>query len=183
LIKNGDESKALSLIYKKVFPKIKQLIKKMSGTADDAKDIFQDAVITFYKKAITNELKENTDVAGYIYILSRNAWLTKTKRESRKYSIESLEIDTVAEDNHVGALIDKEREQQIRTIFSSLGKRCEDLLLYKFFYDYSMKDIAEKMGFKNEDSVKTQHYKCKQHLIDIAEKNPMFRQLLEDAKA
>ena len=55
----------------------------MSGTADDAKDIFQDAVITFYKKAITNELKENTDVAGYIYILSRNAWLTKTKRDSR----------------------------------------------------------------------------------------------------
>lgn len=44
-----------------------------------------------------------------------------------------------------------------------------------------MADIATEMGFKNEDSAKTQHYKCKQKLLQVAREMPGIKQFLKQS--
>ena len=48
------------------------------------------------------------------------------------------------------------------------------MILYSYelmyYQKWSMKDIAEKFGFKNADTTKNQKYKCMQRLKKLVEK-------------
>ena len=47
-IANGD-SKILELIYQKYSQRVKTLIEKNTGTVEDARDVFQEAIVIIYK--------------------------------------------------------------------------------------------------------------------------------------
>ena len=48
---------ALKQIYKIVYPSVLAYIKNNSGSEDEAQDIFQEAMIVFYQKAMNEEFK------------------------------------------------------------------------------------------------------------------------------
>ena len=54
------ESKALGLLYKQHYPRIAQMVRTNSGTEDDARDLFQDAVMVLYGKARSQLARECT---------------------------------------------------------------------------------------------------------------------------
>ncbi|MBK7690854.1 MAG: hypothetical protein IPJ31_06970 [Bacteroidetes bacterium] len=45
------DSKAISFIYKSIYPTVEKMVFKMNGSTDDAYDVFQDAVTILYEKA------------------------------------------------------------------------------------------------------------------------------------
>ena len=64
---------------KKHYRIVKSYIKSNSGNDDEAKDIFQDAVIILYKKMKLNELPETTNVTSYVCFISRNLWINRAE--------------------------------------------------------------------------------------------------------
>jgi len=57
-IRNGEDG-VLMHLYKQVLPKIKNYILKNNGSEDDAKDIFQDAVVIFYNMlSLTSSIRK-----------------------------------------------------------------------------------------------------------------------------
>jgi len=72
-----------------------------------------------------------------------------------KDSSESLDLDG------------PERERIIARCMEQLGETCRKVLMYYYFEEMSMQEIADKLGFANTDTAKTKKYKCKQKLDEL----------------
>jgi len=179
-ILSGKDEKALQALYDSSFRKIRDFVKKNSGKLEDAEDVFQDAIISFYKVVKAGKFDENYDIDGFLFTAARNCWINKAKREQRILSMpDNFQVESG--DHFDQLLSEKERSEKIQAIFDMIGAKCKELLTLVVYFDYSMKDVCNKMGLQNENAAKTQHYKCKQKLIELLGQNTGFKQLLKDA--
>lgn len=78
-IREGNPRKALEEIYT-FFPKVKMYVQQNSGDEDQAKDIFQEAIVIFYEKAQTTDFKLTSSVTTYVFGVSKNLWYSKLRK-------------------------------------------------------------------------------------------------------
>jgi RNA polymerase sigma factor (sigma-70 family) len=155
-IKSGNQ-KALEFLYKKHYRMMVKMIMRNSGTEEEAKDIFQDALIVFWEKVVNDRLVLTSKISTYLYSVCQNLWRKELDRKAR------LSMEFVDRPDHVDP--DKtERIAIINQCINGLGETCKRILQLYYFDKLSMNDIAEKMGFANSDTAKTKKYKCKQEL-------------------
>jgi RNA polymerase sigma factor (sigma-70 family) len=158
-IKKGDES-ALDYIYKKNYKMMTRIIINNNGTEDEAKDIYQEAIVVFWQKAIRDDFVLTSKISTFIYSICQNLWRKELERKARL----SSEMKDGKEFNDFDQ---KERDEIINQCINSLGDTCRKVLMYYYFDNLSMQDIAEKMGFANADTAKTKKYKCKKELDEL----------------
>jgi RNA polymerase sigma factor (sigma-70 family) len=178
MIKEGADSKVFLFLYKQIYPKVRAYIVKTGGDPEESKDIFQDALLVFCKKVKTGEYRHDTEIDGYIYAVSKNLWINRIKKKSRtsKIDIHDLHISDSTEDAERYMII-KEGQNKVAQMLDALGERCKELLINSSYLKMSMKEIAEKMGFTNENAAKTKNYKCKQRLLALIEENEEIKDL------
>ena len=177
LIKQGKDREVAPLLYKKVFPLVANYITRNSGRKEDTYDVFQDALMIFYKQVINDTFNSKYKVFGYIYRLSINIWINKIKRDKKIEFTEDMQDvmqDSIIEDYSNSAY----DENLIKTLFAGIGEKCIELLTYTIYNDMLMEDIVIRMGFSSVDAVKMQHMRCKQKLIKELENNPAIAQKL-----
>ncbi|MBN8703686.1 MAG: sigma-70 family RNA polymerase sigma factor [Bacteroidetes bacterium] len=178
-IKSGNSESVLTHLYKVAKPKVKSLVLQNNGDEDEAQDIFQDAVVAFYKYVLAGQFKEGNSVTGFIYSISRNLWINRAKQKNRL--VGNIENHTDVQFDGADAYtqtVSKERALKIQEILAMLGERCKELLTYSIFNKMSMEDISQKMGFSNADTAKTKNYKCKQRLIQLVKENQHLKEFL-----
>ena len=146
-IKGGDE-KALEFLYKKYYRMMTKLVITNSGTEDEAKDVFQDALVVFWQKARSGKLVMTAKISTYIYSVCQNLWRKELDRKK-------MDMDS------------PEREKIIAACLNQIGETCKKVLMYYYFEEMSMQEIADKLGFLNTDTAKTKKYKCKQKLDEV----------------
>lgn len=155
----GDE-KTLEVLYKKYYRMMTKMVISNSGTEQEAKDIYQDALVVFWQKAVSGKLVLTSKISTYIYSICQNLWrkeLDRKKRLSReeKDDVEYIEMDKV------------ERAKLINECINQLGDTCKHVLTYYYFDGMSMQEIADKLGFANTNTAKTKKYKCKKKLDEL----------------
>lgn len=155
----GDE-KALELLYKKYYRMMTKLVITNSGTEEEARDIYQDALIVFWQKANSGDLVLTSKMSTYIYSICQNLWRKELDRKKR--------LSNEEKDSPVSMDMDApEREKIILKCIEQLGETCKKVLMYYYFEEMSMQDIADTLGFANTDTAKTKKYKCKQKLDEL----------------
>lgn len=155
-IKRGDES-ALDYLYRKHYKMMAKMILRNSGTEDEAKDIFQDALIVFWEKVVSDKLVLTSKISTFLYSICQNLWRKELDRKSKLSAEQADNPDDTDPDL-------QERIAIVNQCIAMLGDTCKRLLTHYYFDKLSMSDIAEKMGFANADTAKTKKYKCKQEL-------------------
>ena len=162
-VSRGDE-KALEYLYKKYYRMMVRIVTSNSGSEDEAKDIFQDALLVFWQKAISGNLVLTSKISTYIYSICLNLWRKELDRKSR-FSDEMVEGSTFQDYEN------KERIKIINECINQLGDTCRRILTYHYFDGLSMTDIAIKLNFANPDTAKTKKYKCKKKLDMMVKRN------------
>lgn len=158
-ISKGDE-KALEYLYKKYYRMMTKMVITNSGTEEEARDIYQDALIVFWQKAISGNLVMTSKISTYIYSICQNLWRKELERKKR---LSNEEKDApVSQDTETA-----ERNKIVAQCIEQLGETCKKVLMYYYFEEMSMQDIAEKLGFANTDTAKTKKYKCKKKLDEL----------------
>ena len=155
---------ALEKLYKEHFPMITRLILNNGGDIDDAKDIFQEAVIILYDKISCGQFVLNSKLKTYIYSVSRNIWLKKLAKKGVYTNVDDYEEKLQVEDD-IEAY--KERDKQfvmMENALERLGEPCHTIIKHFYIHNLSMQEICEKFGYTNTDNAKTQKYKCLQRL-------------------
>jgi len=157
---------ALTQLYRRYFPMVLHFVISNSGNEDDAKDIYQEALIVLYEKVRSDSLELHCQVKTYLYSVSRRLWLKQLAQRSR-YMVRDVErpvSDEAALEQLNDDLIDhEERDRQFDLMADSLdrlGEPCRTLLDDFYIQHLSMQDITEKFGYTNADNAKTQKYKC-----------------------
>ena len=140
---------------------IQSLIINNNGSADDARDIFQEAMIVLYEKSRSEDFELHCQVKTYLYSVCRRLWLKKLSQTHRFVP----EINGIAELVPVEEEIDAndQRNQEFTLMeeaLSRLGEPCKSLLEAYYLQKKSMSEIASGFGYTNPDNAKNQKYKC-----------------------
>jgi RNA polymerase sigma factor (sigma-70 family) len=156
-----NDKKAVETIYKDNYSTIQSLIINNNGSADDAKDIFQEAMIVLYEKARSGSFELNCQIKTYLYSVSRRLWLKRLQQSSR-YSGDIGHAEStvpVEEDIEEHSRRDQEFEMMEKAI-GNLGEPCKSLLEAFYLQKKNMQEIAANFGYTNAENAKTQKYKC-----------------------
>ena len=127
-IKNKNNT-ILKLVYKEYFPLIRSFILQNSGSEDDAKDIFQEAIIAIYKKSSDYDFEITSSFKTFLYSICRQLWLKQLR--NRKIHLNNIvEItERIEFDNEVDESLDDSLEKRLfRKHFNALNKECQKLL-------------------------------------------------------
>ncbi len=162
------DRKAIETIYRENYNMIQSLIINNSGSTDDAKDIFQEAMIVLYEKVRSGSFELNCLIKTYVYSVSRRLWLKRLQQMNRYApALESLQ-DTVPVEDEIeeNERIDNEFQAMEKAI-SSLGEPCKSLLEAYYLEKKNMQEISQSFGYTNADNAKNQKYKCLMRLKKI----------------
>lgn len=170
-IRKGEES-ALDYLYKKYYRMMAKLVITNSGSEQEAKDIYQDALIVFWQKAASGNLVLTSKISTYLYSICLNLWRKELARKSRLSNQERDEAEVVDYDR-------AEREKIVNSCIAELGETCQKILNFYYFDGLSMQDIADRLGFANTDTAKTKKYKCKQRLNKLVKSKYSEHDLLD----
>ena len=164
----ASDKKAIETIYRENFNTIQSLVINNNGSADDAKDVFQEAMIVLYEKVRSGTFELHCQIKTYIYSVCRRIWLKKLQQLNR-YSppVESLEQTVpVEEEMEEHERRNTEFEMMDKAIIS-LGEPCKSLLEAYYLQKQNMQVIAASFGYTNADNAKNQKYKCLMRLKKI----------------
>jgi DNA-directed RNA polymerase specialized sigma24 family protein len=139
-------------LYKSAFPTVARYVSKMGGSFDEAKDIFQDALVIYYEKSVETDFELKTTEKAYLLGIAKHLWFKKHKEISQHLPIEGFDI---ANDEPAQA-----SDHKILNFLQTAGKKCMDLLR-SFYYDQlPLAEAAHLFGFSGVRSATVQKYKC-----------------------
>jgi RNA polymerase sigma factor (sigma-70 family) len=152
---------AIETIYKQHYNMVQALILNNSGTPDDAKDVFQEAMIVLYEKVKTGSFELNCLIKTYLYSVCRRLWLKRLSQLQRiSPEVEKLE-ETVPVEEDLELHEQKDVDFQVmETSMKNLGEPCKSLLEAYYLQKKNMVEIAVSFGYTNADNAKNQKYKC-----------------------
>jgi RNA polymerase sigma factor (sigma-70 family) len=163
-----DNKEAIESIYKQHYNMVQGLVQNNNGTAEDAKDIFQEAIIVLYEKVKSGSFELHCQIKTYVYSVSRRLWL------KRLHQMQRLSADQEPTEKFVSVEDDLEAHEQRNEDFqlmdkamSGLGEPCKSLLESYYLQKRSMHEIAADFGYTNADNAKNQKYKCLMRLKRI----------------
>jgi RNA polymerase sigma factor (sigma-70 family) len=171
-LKNRNEKEFLKLYnsYKQEF--VSFLQGKFSMSRDEAFEIFQQAMVTFYENVINNKLNELTSsLKTYVFAIGKNKALEALRRRNK---IVPLEFNTGDEDDIKFELFDETGDDDTESRYASmsssleqLGKPCSDIVVLFYFQKLSLVEIKDRFNYKSEESIKSQKFKCMERLRKI----------------
>lgn len=156
-----NDSKAIETIYKDNFAMVQTFIVQNNGSYDDARDVFQEAMIALYEKAKTESFVLTCQIKTYVYSICRRLWLKRLQQLGR-YSNKVDNLDEtvpVEEDLEIHEKRNAEFVIMERAM-NSLGEPCKSLLEGYYLKKMDMQELAIEFGYTNADNAKNQKYKC-----------------------
>jgi RNA polymerase sigma factor (sigma-70 family) len=164
----ANDRKAIETIYRVHYSMIQTLVINNNGTSDDARDIFQEAIIVLYEKAKSGSFELHAQLKTYIYAVCRRLWLKKLAHNARYSGDLANAPETIATDDDL-EMYDQRTDdfELMEQALQHLGEPCKELLESYYIRKKNMSEIAKEFGYTNADNAKNQKYKCLMRLKKI----------------
>lgn len=169
-LSNEDQNRLIGLVsndpltYKQLyefeFPKIVKLILKEGGKIDDAKDIFQDALVILIEKIYKDNLNIKKSIGGYLYVICENLWKYNQRQDITKNNVKAGFWYNLEMEKNFCMMDEPILYDLVIEEFEHLGDTCKRLLQLFYFEHKSWDLITEIMGYSNAASARNQKYKC-----------------------
>jgi RNA polymerase sigma factor (sigma-70 family) len=155
-----NDRKAVETIYKEHFNMVQALVVNNSGSAEDAKDIFQEALMVLYEKVTAGGFELHCQLKTYLYSVSRRLWLKKLLQQNR-FIIGEAHGETVPVEEELETHEQRNQDFELmEKALGGLGEPCRSLLEAFYLQKKGMQEIAASFGYTNADNAKNQKYKC-----------------------
>jgi RNA polymerase sigma factor (sigma-70 family) len=170
------ESIAVRKVYDLVLPSVITWIGENNGSSDEAKDIFQEAMIALYLKLEKNDFELTCTLKSFLRLICRNLWLTRLRDTKNKQasSLEGIE-EGIEEHDLIEMITQTERNRLFLKHFNKLSEKCRKLL-GMFFNKIPFAEIAEKLK-TSEGFVKKKKHSCKQKLVEAIQQDALYNEL------
>ncbi|MFN6375516.1 MAG: RNA polymerase sigma factor [Chitinophagia bacterium] len=157
----NNEKAAIESVYKENYGLIQHFVVSNNGSEDDARDIFQEAMMVLYEKAKNPEFELTCQIRTYLYSVSRRLWLKKLQQLRRLESqVENFDKVVPVEDDLEDHEKLNQQYQVMRAAMGKIGEPCKSLIEAFYVHRKNMHEIAGYFGYTNADNAKNQKYKC-----------------------
>ncbi len=164
----------LKHLYETYFPFIRKHILYNSGTEDDARDIFQEAMVVLFRKQRSGQLQIHTSFRNYLIGIARMLWLKELARK-KNTPVTSMEWpDTESLPDLSGEISEEKRRYRLyQKYFIQLAEDCRKILQW-FYSKVPLLEISRRMGYKSENYAKKRKHLCKEKLVEMIKGDPSF---------
>lgn len=144
-----NDARLIDEIYKKSAGKVKSFVVFNNGSASDAEDIFQEALVDIYNQAKYKDLQLTCPFEPFLLLVCKRKWLNTLKKKS-VLQVTNNEDDLllVGEDTFEQAAQLEEQAAQsdlFLKAFEKLGDRCKEIIQWSMQGDAQEK-VAEALG-------------------------------------
>ena len=159
----ADRARALTQLYRRAFPAVRRHVARHGGTAQDAQDVFQDALVLLYEQAVGGTLVLTAAPATYLLGIGRNLWRHELRRRARlpQQDLPAGLEPPAAEDPEATA-----PAFAVLDYVEQLGEKCRRVLLDFYYFQQPLTQIAETNGYRSVRSATVQKFKCLERLRD-----------------
>ncbi|WP_456458455.1 RNA polymerase sigma factor [Reichenbachiella sp.] len=157
----------------------KNLIKKTSCTAEDADDIFVDAIINLRERLLAGKVSYLTNTKGYLYSTCYNMWLVKY----RKHKVHEAHAEDIKNFYDEPSLPYADQEELLNLVtyaINTLGDKCQNIIKLFYLNKLTMEEIASEMGFASAGVAKTIKGRCYKKLIEEVRKQTEINNVFSD---
>lgn len=130
-----NDRKAIREIYQQHEQNILRWVINRGGSADDARDVFQDALIALFEKAQNTDFVLTCPLGALLHVICSRKWIDRLRskgkdaevrnEEERRYSQEhDPDTLTIAED----AITEQQHQERLSRAFAHLSELCRQLL-------------------------------------------------------
>ena len=167
-LRAGDRH-AVKQLYTDYFGYCTSFVINNQGDTEQARDIFQEALIVLFNNLRKPQFKLTCAVKTYLYSVVRNLWLKRIHKQSRGGL--SLVIDRdddkefilVHEDEIEVKQEKEEKHEAVAHGMKAIKEDCRELLLNFYFKKIDLGRIAEQMGYTYQ-FVKVKKNRCMEAL-------------------
>jgi RNA polymerase sigma factor (sigma-70 family) len=153
-------------MYRSQFGIVASYIKQNNGTAEDAEDIFQEALLSFIEMIRKDKFRGESSIGTFFYAIARNTWLNELKKRGRSKlrdeKFEKAKDTTEMDVSHY--MVHRELKANLMRTIDSLGETCKKILLAFYYENLAIKDILQNLQYENEQVVRNKKYKCLKQL-------------------
>jgi RNA polymerase sigma factor (sigma-70 family) len=169
------ESHAVRYLFDRYLPMITLMVYNTGGSWEDSKDIFQDALLIILQKIDANEFVLTCKLKTFLYCICENIWnniLSKRKAASNYLKRRSADY---SDHDFTETYDNKIYENMFYDVYETLEPLCKDILAL-YWKDFSAKEIAEKLGYK-DTYVRKKKCECQGELIRRINNLPSYKAL------
>ena len=166
----------IQAIYAEFAPRIESSILKKGGRKEDARDVFQEALLIIWRKAQSPEFVLTSSFYTFLYGVCLNLWRRKLKKKDNN-AVTILEAKGLKDEENIEVELEiKERHRVFSEHFSAMDRDCQRLLRL-FFEGKSMKQIADLLGIDNDHAARNRKYRCQKKLEDSILNDARYKEL------
>ena len=176
-----NKTQILEEIYKRFFPPVYSMLRNNQASYDDARDVFQEALVVIFSHAARPGFQLTAPFQAYLMGIGRFIWLRQLKKNSRTEVTSNPEERYDIDADLELQVFELEKRNLYREKFERLGPDCKQLL-QRFFDREPLQSIAADMGF-TADYVKKKNKVCKDKLIEAIQKDRRFNEISTSSRS
>jgi RNA polymerase sigma factor (sigma-70 family) len=146
---------------------VKSWVRKNNGNDDDALDLFQEAIIVFYKNLMSGKYEHKSKISTYLFEISKRQWLNQLDRKVREQVMIKEPKSTFEAYESIGFEIhvsENALTDYLEKALTKLGSPCKSLIESAIFFKMRMEQIAKTFGYADAHSARQQKLQCLKRL-------------------
>jgi len=147
-------------LYKEAFPLVARHVSKMGGSFEEAKDIFQDALVVYYEKVQVSGLKLKYREKAYLFGIARYLWIKRYQENDKQVTLDSLGPVLNEEIDWADTGYEEVSSVKLLRLLEQAGQKCMQLLSAFYYEKLDMETLAGRFGFSGARSATAQKFKC-----------------------
>src|SRR3989337_3175001 len=141
---------------------VKDMIRKNNGNAEDAVDIFQDALMIFNRNLKNGTFRNESSIKTYIFSICKNLWLKEYIKKSKQLSAETEIMHDSRQDFEY--LINVEI---VTLLLNELKDDCRNVLTEFYYNGKSMSELKAIFNVNSIKAAKNNKWRCLGYLVKL----------------
>ncbi|MBC6992575.1 RNA polymerase sigma factor [Neolewinella lacunae] len=159
-----NDSQTLEALYRLASPGVQQWVLANGGTMADARDLFQEALISLHRSAHQPDFCLQCPIGALIFTICRNQWISQLRRKKREAEVRKIEAERYIPESATVSAYERWEEDQLEkqrldATLAQLSETCQQLLRL-LARGISPAEAAERLGMSNANTVYRRKNAC-----------------------
>ncbi|MGH1437177.1 MAG: RNA polymerase sigma factor [Lewinella sp.] len=168
------DSKIIESIYRNYSHRIEHHVVRSGGSSEDARDVFQDALVIIYHKAQSPDFQLTSRFYTFLFGICFRLWERKRKKKSFQTMTIPVDAGYISDDDIEEKIFEREQYKIFLAAFEELDQICQQILTL-FFAEKSMEEITQQTNLKNAHTTRNRKYRCQKKLEKLVKDDIRFQ--------
>lgn len=168
------DNKIIESIYRNYAHRIAHHVVRKGGSQEDARDIFQDALVIIYHKAQVPGFQLTSRFYTFLFGICYRLWERKREKKSSQTMTIPSDAGYIADDDIEEKIYEREQHKIFLAAFEKLDQQCQQILTL-FFAGKSMEEITQQTNLKNAHTTRNRKYRCQKKLEELVKDDIRFQ--------